>query len=168
MRSTGKQVPHLQSFLERFNQGYHFALVNKKTDKIASSNNWQLSLAALAYQSRDHSGIASLLPQSKAKDLLQDNKLKNKKRRGEKSYLASQIAREQAKLFIPTLAAFYESVLPAYKPFRRHELCKWIVKILSMPGSPANVYASHKGYDELIDADPGARWWQDQYKKMQS
>ena len=168
MRSTGKQVPHLQSFLERFNQGYHFALVNKKTDKIASSNNWQLSLAALAYQSRDHSGIVSLLPQSKAKGLLQDNKLKNKKRRGEKSYLASQIAREQAKLFIPTLAAFYESVLPAYKPFRRHELCKWIVKVLSIPGSPANVYASHKGYDELIDADPGARWWQDQYKKMQS
>ena len=168
MRSTGKQVTHLQWFFERFNQGYHLALVNKKTDKIASSNNWLLSLAALAYQSGDHSGIASLLPQSKAKDLLQDNKLKNKKRRGEKSYLASQIAREQAKLFIPTLAAFYESVLPAYKPFRRHELCKWIVKVLSIPGSPANVYASHKGYDELIDAVPGARWWQDQYKKMQS
>ena len=107
MRSTGKQVRHLQRFLERFNQGYHLALVNKKTDKIASSNNWQLSLAALAYQSGDHSGIVSLLPQSKAKDLLQDNKLKNKKRRGEKSNLASRIAREQAKLFIPTLASFY-------------------------------------------------------------
>ena len=168
MRSTGKQFPQLQRILKRFKQGYHLALVNKETDKIASSNNWQLSLAALAYQSRDHSGILSLLPQSKAKDLLKDNKLKNKKRRGEKSNLASRIAREQAKLFIPTLVTFYESVLPTYKPFRRHELCKWIVKVLSIPGSPANVYASHKGYDELIDAVPGARWWQDQYKKMQS
>ena len=168
MRSTGKQVPQLQRILKRFKQGYHLALVNKETDKIASSNNWQLSLAALAYQSRDHSGILSLLPQSKAKDLLKYNKLKIKKWRGEKSNLASQIGREQAKLFMPTLAAFYESVLPAHKPFRRNEFCKWIVKVLSIPSSPVSIYASHKGYDELIDAVPGSRWWQDQYKKMQS
>jgi|TARA_B110000259_G_C13919149_1_gene364108 hypothetical protein len=168
MRSTGKQVPHLQRFLKSFNQGYHLALVNKKTDKVASSYNWQLSLAALAYQSGDHSGITSLLPQSKAKGLLQNNKLKNNKRRGEKSSLASRTAREQAKLIIPTLAAFYRSILPTYKPFRRNEFCGWIVKALNTTGSYANLYASYHGYDELIDAAYAPRWWQEQLKKMQS
>ena len=154
--------------IEQFEQGYHLALVNKKTGKIASSNNWLQSLAALAYQSKSHSGIASILPQSKAQRLLLKNELESKKRRADISNLASQMARKQAKLFIPILTAYYKRQLPFHRAFRRYELCKWIVKTLREPTSPASVYASNHGYDELINTVPGARWWQDQYKKVQS
>ena len=158
----------MKPLLEKLDEGYHLALVNKKTGKIASSNNWQWSLAALAYQSKNHSGIASVLPQSKAQRLLLKNKLTNKKRRGDLSNIASRMARKQAKSFIPVLISYYERQLPFHRAFRRYEFCKWITKTLGEPTSSASVYASIHGYDELINKVPGARWWQDQYKKLQS
>ena len=56
----------------------HFVLLNKKTGKVASTNNWLLVLAARAHTSGDTSGILGLLPQEQAKKLLVSNELKHR------------------------------------------------------------------------------------------
>jgi hypothetical protein len=69
---------------------------------------------------------------------------------------------------IPTRAVFDHAQLPAYRPPRINEFCRWIVYSLRDRSSQASVYAVKQGFDELLDANRNARWWQDQLKKMQS
>ena len=153
---------------EIFKEGFHLALTNKKTGRLASSNTWQLSLASYAIKTTDQDGILCLLPQTKAKKLLKYNHLQYKKRRGTHLNTASELARSQAKAFIPILIIFYKDAMPSYKTFRAYEFSKWIVKSLNDRNSSATIYANQNGFDELIDKVPSARWWQDQLNKMQS
>ena len=153
---------------EIFEEGFHLALTNKKTGRLASSNTWQLSLASYAIKNTDLRGILCLLPQRKAIVLLKYNQLQYKKRRGIYLNTAAKLARSQAKAFIPTLIIFYKDAMPSYKTFRAYEFSKWIVKSLNDRNSSATIYANQNGFDELIDKVPSARWWQDQLNKMQS
>ena len=153
---------------ELFKEGFHLVLTNKKTGRLTSSNTWQLSLASYAIKTTDQEGILCLLPQTKAKKLLKYNHLQYKKRRGTHLNTAAELARSQAKAFIPTLIIFYKDAMPSYKTFRAYEFSKWIVKSLNDRNSSATIYANQNGFDELIDKVPSARWWQDQLNKMQS
>ena len=153
---------------ELFKEGFHLALTNKKTGRLASNNTWQLSLASYAVESIDNSGILCLLPQTKAKNLLKYNQLQYKKRRSIHLNTAAKLARIQAHAFIPVLIILYKEAIPSYKTFRAYEFSKWIVKSLNDRNSSATIYANQNGFDEIIDKVPSARWWQDQLNKMQS
>ena len=147
----------------KFNPEKRYVLENIKTGKIASSNNWLNTLAAIAVMEDEASSIMAALPLDKAQQLLQHNKVVEKKTR-----FKNNNSREQAKKMIPSLAALYGENLPNHKPPRKNEFCKWAVRELQDPQSKIRKVAISKGFQDLIEASYTARWWQDQLKKMQS
>ena len=146
--------------------GGHWVLVNRKTGKVSSSNNWLVALAAVAAINKDNVGLPSLLPQKKATRLLIKNKLVLRARRGTKSALTSAEIRDQGKSFIPTLAVLWEKEKPSHRPPRRQEFCKWIVKSLQAPQSRAHKLVIRHSYDDLLNKS--WRWWLARLEKMQS
>ena len=152
----------------RVNYRKHHVLVNKKTKAVASSNSFKISAAAAASVNGDLNGIMAALPLEKAELLLEKNELVKKNSRNLVRDSVREITRRQALEAIPTLAVFYHAQLPAYRPPRINEFCRWIVYSLRDRSSQASVYAVKQGFDELLDANRNARWWQDQLKKMQS
>lgn len=147
----------------QFDREGHHVLENIKTGKIASSNNWLNTLAAIVVMEGEPSGITTVLPLDKAQRLLQRNKVVEKKPR-----FKNNNSREQAKKMIPSLAALHGENLPNHKPPRINEFCKWAVRELQDPQSKIRKVAISKGFHDLIEARYTARWWQDQLKKMQS
>jgi hypothetical protein len=152
----------------QFDREKHYVLENIKTGKIASSNNWLNTLAAIAVLEDNSSGIMAALPLNEARRLLQHNKVVEKNKRSTKSNSARGNTREQAKKMMPYLAVSYQKTLPSDSPPRVNEFCKWVVLELQDRQSEANKDAVSKGFHDLIDANRTKRWWQDQVKKMQS
>ena len=151
----------------------HFVLLNKKTDKIASSNSWLLALAAHAHNIDETSGIAGLLPQEKAKKLLVSNKISTKVARTAKGGRLTDIISNQAVTLLPQLAVLFVEQSPVHKTITRENLCVWITKQLADETSFAYRNAINSGCENLIynttgDKPRSARWWLDQIKKMQS
>ena len=148
----------------------HFVLVNNKTGKVASSNNWLNTMAALAISNDDSTGIMSALPLVKARNLLRHNKVTKKSQRSKSQNKRPERekARDQAISILPHLAVLFERGLPRSRPPRINEFCLWITHKLEDRNSEAHKYAENKGFHDLIDARRSARWWQDQIKKMQS
>jgi hypothetical protein len=151
----------------------HFVLLNKKTGKIASTNNWLLVLAARAHTSGDTSGILGLLPQGKAKKLLVSNELSTKvARRAKDGRLTDKIS-DQAVTLLPQLAVLFGEQHPIHKTVTRENFCLWVTKQLEDETSFAFQNAINRGCEDLIQNTTGdkprsARWWLDQIKKMQS
>lgn len=158
----------------------HYALVNKKTGKIASISTDENVLAAITLINNDTSGIASLIETKKIKDLLIHNKLSEKNMRGyEKNWLfekalsprqklASVKARAQAQELITPFAVIWAAKLPRFRPPRRKDFARWVVEELKNRSSKASQYAEKLGYHDLIDAKPNERWWLNRLEKMQS
>ena len=151
----------------------HYVLVNKKTGKVASTNHWLLALAACAYVNRDTSGIAGLLPQEQAKEMLVNNTLSKKVARKAKAGRLTDNISHQAVDFLPQLAVLFGKQHPQHKTVTRKSFCSWIVKQLADESSIATRIALDRGYEDLnlntsSDRPRSARWWQDQIKKMQS
>ena len=140
----------------------HYVLENRKTGKIASSNNWLNALAAIAVMRDQSSGIVAALPLKQATKLLQHNKVVEKNQRSKDNNSVRKNTREQAKKMIPTLAVFYEKYLPSHKPPRVNEFCKWVVQELQDRQSEVSQFAESKEFHDLIDSNRTARWWQDQ------
>ena len=152
----------------QFDREKHYVLENIKTGKIASSNNWLNTLAAIAVLEDNSSGIMAALPLNEARRLLQHNKVVEKNKRSTRSNSARGNTREQAKKMMPYLAVSYQKTLPSDSPPRVNEFCKWVVRELQDRQSGVNKDAISKGFHDLIDANRTKRWWQDQVKKMQS
>ena len=148
-------------------RGRHWLLVNRKTGKVSSSNNWLIALAAVATINQDNVGLPSLLPQKKVKKLLTTNKLSLGVQRGTKSKLINVEVRAQGKSFIPALAVLWEKEKPPHRSPRRQEFCKWVVKSLQAPQSRAHKIAVKRGYHDILDK-ANWRWWLDRLEKMQS
>ena len=152
----------------QFDREKHYVLENIKTGKIASSNNWLNTLAAIAVLEDNSSGIMAALPLNEARRLLQHNKVVEKNKRSTRSNSARENTREQAKKMMPYLAVSYQKTLPSDSPPRVNEFSKWVVRELQDRQSGVNKDAISKGFHDLIDANRTKRWWQDQIKKMQS
>ena len=152
----------------QFDREKHHALENIKTGKIASSNNWLNTLAAIAVMEDEAAGIMAALPLDKAQQLLQHNKVVEKNKRSTRSNSARGNAREQAKKMIPYLAVIYEKTFTSDRPPRVNEFCQWVVWELQDRQSQVSRHAESKLFHDLIDANCTKRWWQDQIKKMQS
>jgi hypothetical protein len=146
----------------------HYALVNKKTNLIASSNTFEISAASAAILNGDDSGIMAALPLDKAQMLLEKNKLVEKKSRHVAQGSVREITRYQAKSMLPALGALFNQQLPPHRPPRINEFCRWIVAKLQARSSEAFILTESRGFHDLLDANRNARWWQDQLKKMQS
>lgn len=151
----------------------HWVLLNKKTDKIASSNSWLLALAAHAHSIDETSGIAGLLPQEKAKKLLVSNKLSTKVARRAKDGRLTDNISNQAVALLPQLAVLFVEQSPIHKTITRENLCVWVIKQLADETSFAFQNAINWGCEDLIqnttdDKPRSKRWWLDQIKKMQS
>ena len=151
----------------------HWVLLNKKTDKIASSNSWLLALAAHAHSIDETSGIAGLLPQEKAKKLLVSNALSTKVARRAKAGRLTDKISDQAVTLLPQLAVLFGEQHPIHKTITRENFCVWITIQLADETSFAYRNALHSGCEHLIynttgDKPRSARWWLDQIKKMQS
>ena len=146
----------------------HYALVNKKTNLIASSNTFEISAAAAAILNGDATGIMAALPLNKAKMLLEKNKLVEKKSRHIAQGSVREITRHQAKLMLPALGALFNKQLPPHRPPRINEFCRWIALNLQSRSSDAFILTESRGFHDLLDANRNTRWWQDQLKKMQS
>ena len=145
--------------------GQHWVLVNKKTGKVASSNKWLLSLAAVAVLNGESAGLPSLLPLKKAKRLLLSNSLVLKKSREAISKPVRGQLRAQAKLMIPALAVQFEQQLRSNKSPRRIEFCKWITNALYDCKSKPFKIAAARRYDELLATPHTWRWWMNQLEK---
>jgi hypothetical protein len=146
----------------------HFALVNKKTNRIASKNTFEISAAAAAILNGDTTGIMAALPLNKARMLLEKNKLVEKKSRYVVRGSVHEITRNQAKSILPALGAIFNKQLPPHRPPRINEFCRWIVLNLQSRSSEAFILAESLDFHDLLDANRNTRWWQDQLKKMQS
>ena len=157
----------------------HWVLVNKKTGKVASSNDWLLALAAHAHCLGDTSGIAGLLPQEKAKKSLVSNQLSSKTARPADMGRKTDIISEQAISILPLLAVMFVEQHPNHNAVTRESFCRWVTKQLADDASGAYSIAIHKGLEDLIGATAprdidqrrkprSERWWLDQIKKMQS
>ena len=145
-------------------------LVNKKTGKLASSSNWFIDLAARAVQLGDSKGLASLLPQEKAKNLMKFNVLKtfsrHKKRLPVQGFETSnRELRDLASRALPYFAAFYtEMVIPGKAPKRvnRKGFRAWLIAALSDPDSSLNKNLSkHNELSALAQLNRSDDWWQD-------
>ena len=151
----------------------HFVLLNKKTGKVASTNNWLLVLAARAHTSGDTSGILGLLPQEKTKKLLVSNELSTKvARRAKDGRLTDKIS-DQAVTLLPQLAVLFGEQHPIHKTVTRENFCLCVTKQLEDETSFAFQNAINRGCEDLIQNTTGdkprsKRWWLDQIKKMQS
>ena len=151
----------------------HLVLLNKKTGKVASTNNWLLVLAAHAHSIGDTSGVAGLLPQEQAKKLLVSNALSTKVARRAKAGRLTDKISDQAVTLLPQLAVLFGEQHPIHKTITRENFCVWVTKQLADETSLAYRNALHSGCENLIynttgDTPRSARWWLDQIKKMQS
>jgi hypothetical protein len=159
----------------------HLVLLNKKTGKVASTNNWLLVLAAHAHSIGDTSGVAGLLPQEQAKKLLVSNALSTKVARRAKAGRLTDKISDQAVTLLPQLAVLFGEQHPIHKTITRENFCVWVTKQLADETSNAYHKTVYKGFEDLIKATAppdtdtdnrykprSARWWQDQIKKMQS
>ena len=144
---------------------HHWVLVNRKTRKVSSNNHWQVALAARAVQSHNTAGIASLLPISKARQLLEYNDVVEKQQRGQKSKIASVKVRSQAKAIIPELIKLYITRLPKHLFGGRGHFAVWVHRELGSQDSDVTEKLKSHGFNELIDAQNRPRWWHDQLKK---
>lgn len=146
----------------------HLVLVNKKSEKVSSSNSWLLALAARAKILGDTSGITSLLPLEEAGKLLDKNTLSIKTVRGLKGGKLKEDVRHQAEEFIPYLAASFINNHPKNKLVTRKSFCIWITQQLNDTSSPSHNTAILKGFEDLPSSPRKARWWQERLNKMQS
>lgn len=153
-----------------------FRLVNKKTDRLASSSTWLLDLAACAVSLGHSTGIASLLPLARAKRLLVNNTLKSFKRqkitKGRKIAVTSHgDLRALAEAAIPAIAVFYGQKIVATKPItsvNRKGFVHWLVRELRNPNSQLNRHLlSRRDLAGLAETRRSERWWLDRVK-MQS
>ena len=143
----------------------HYALVNKKTNRIASSNTFEISAAAAAILNKDTTGIMAALPLNKARILLEKNKLVEKKSRHVIRGSVHEITRHQAKLMLPALRELFSEQLPPHRPPRINEFCRWMVLNLQSRSSEAFILTANRGFHDLLDANRNTRWWQGQLKK---
>jgi hypothetical protein len=143
----------------------NLVLINRKTKKVASNSSWLNALRAYAQLKGDHKGIAGLLAVD-GKKYLRHNNVSAKIQRKQDHENAK--ARRQAKALLPLLAAIWGERLPKYKAPRRGDFVNWVTKAFNDRQSEAFILATKLGYNELIDAQRGQRWWLDQLKKMQS
>ena len=111
----------------------HWVLVNKKTGKVASSNNWLLALAAHAQTQRNTSGIASLLSHDKAKRTLVRNELALKPMRGIKNDQVTANVRLEARAMLPYMAAVFGEKKSGCAAVSKNEFCTWITEQLYDP-----------------------------------
>jgi len=148
-------------------------LVNKKTGKLASSSDWLIDLAARAVELGDSTGLAALLPQEKAKNLMKFNILKSfnrhKKRLPIQGFETSnRELRGLATRALPYFAVFYrEIVIPDKAPERvsRKGFRAWLIAALSDPDSNLNKNLSkHNEFSALAQLKRSDDWWQDQLK----
>lgn len=148
-------------------------LVNKKTGKLASSSTWLIDLAACAVHLGDTQGLAGLLPQEKAKKLLNSNVLKPFKRHknrlhGKGLEVSKRELRELACRSFPYIAAFYTlEVIPNKPPetVNRKGFRAWLITALSDPDSSLNKNLSkHKEFQALAQLKRSDDWWQDRLK----
>ncbi len=153
-----------------------FRLVNKKTDRLASSSTWLVDLAACAVSLGHSTGIASLLPLARAKRLLVNNTLKPFKR--QKGIKARKVAatshgdlRALAEAAIPAIAVFYGEKIVATKAItavNRKGFAHWLVHELRNPDSQLNRYIlTLPELAGLAETQRAYRWWLDRLK-MQS
>ena len=163
--SEAKKQPSLPYKLKH---GLHYVLVNEKTGKFSSSSNWLTALAAVTVLNGANGGLPSLLPQAKAKRLLAKNNLDIRVYRGVGSRtLSNDLAREQAKAFIPVFAVLWEKEKSSHRPPRRGDFCRWIAKSLQNPQTQAYKIVNKHHADEILRKIEW-RWWLDRLEKMQS
>ena len=143
------------------------ALVNKKTDRISSTNSVSNVRAVQAFLNGETLGLPGLMA-IKGQKIAQKNKLSKRPSRISPGKKFNNKAREQAKNFIVVLAVLYAEVLPKHRPPRRKDFVIWVTRQMANPNSEAYLRASNLGLDELIARKRSSRWWQDQLKKMQS
>jgi hypothetical protein len=145
-------------------------LVNKKTGKLASSSDWLIDLAASAVSLGDSQGLAALLPQEKARKLMNLNVIKpfnrHKKRLPVQGFEASnRELRDLANRALPYFAAFYTvMVIPgkASEKVNRKGFRAWLIAALSDPENSLNKDLSkHKEVSALAQLKRSDDWWQD-------
>ena len=146
----------------------HWVLVNKKTGKVASSNNWLLALAAHAQTQRNTSGVASLLSHDKAKRTLVRNELALKPMRGIKNDQVTANVRLEARAMLPYMAAVFGEKKSGCAAVSKNEFCTWITEQLYDPLSDMYKTAAVCELNDLLENPRPKRWWQDQLNKMQS
>ena len=106
---------------KRVSYSKNYALVNKKTNSSASSNTFELSVAAAAVLNGDYSGIMAGLPLDKAKRLLESNELVELEPRQVAQGSVREITRHQANIILPALGALFNEQLPSHRPPRVNE-----------------------------------------------
>ena len=143
-------------------------LINKKSKKVASRQHWWLALGAYAHLQGDTRGIAGLLPHQKGKELLANNYLTLKDKRPGIVQPSRALARQQAKLVLPSLELIYRSTLKHHQKFLKKQFCVWVKHEINTPFSNAHKLATELGFDCILEGNHGVRWWMDQLKKMQS
>lgn len=146
----------------------HWVLANKKTGKVASSNNWLLALAAHTQTQRNTSGVASLLSHDKAKRTLVRNELALKPMRGIKNEQVTANVRLEARAMLPYMAAVFGEKKFGCAAVSKNEFCTWITEQLYAPLSDMYKTAAVCELNDLLENPHPKRWCQDQLNKMQS
>ena len=135
---------------------------------MASRDHWWLALGAHAHLKGDTQGIAGLLPHQKGKRILAHNYLTLKDKRLGIVQPSRALARQQAKLVLPSLELIYRSTLKHHQKFLKKQFCVWVKNEINKPFSNAHTLATGLGFDRIVEENHGVRWWMDQLKKMQS
>jgi hypothetical protein len=152
-----------------------YRLTNKKTGRRASNASWLLDLAAQAYERGDGQGIAALLPQAKAAELLKYNELRlvkpHKKKLKRDTYPTSHAElRQLAQRAIPAIAVYYlwhEFGLESQRSLFKKDFAKWIVTQIGDPASPLNRWL--KKWPEIAaiaETNKAVTWWLEQIKNQ--
>ena len=132
---------------------------------MASSNDWWLALGAYAHLKGDTQGIAGLLPHQKGRKILENNYLDLKDKRPGVVKTNRALARQQAKLILPSLELIYRSTLKHHQKFLKKQFCIWVKNEINKPFSNANTLATGLGFDHIVEEKHSVRWWMDQLKK---
>jgi hypothetical protein len=140
-------------------------LINKKSNNVASRDHWWLALGAYAHLQGDTRGIAGLLPNKKGKKILARNYLTLKDKRPGIVQPIRALARQQAKLILPSLELIYRSTLKHHQKFLKKQFCVWVKHEINTPFSNAHKLATELGFDCIVEGNHGVRWWMDQLKK---
>ena len=135
---------------------------------MASRDHWWLALGAYAHLQGDTRGIAGLLPHKNGKKILASNYLTLKDKRPGVVQPIRALARQQAKLVLPSLELIYRSTLKHHQKFLKKQFCVWVKHEINTPFSNAHKLATELGFDCILEGNHGVRWWMDQLKKMQS
>jgi hypothetical protein len=151
-------------------------LINKSSGKLSSSSTWLIDLAACAVVLKHDKGLPALLPQDKAKRLLENNQLKpfkrhNKKAAAKKAATSHDEIRLIARSAISTIAAYYtHNVVKGKSPkeLNRKGFVHWITSQMKDTDSGLNrrLLAS-PDYAPLAETVRGERWWLDQIKNAE-